>query len=74
MSRFPRVAEALVAFSGRRRRQRARIAELMVHGMSRRARMQKVLFGCAAPTQSAARNNGGHGPISILAFEHSANR
>src|ERR1700751_4281149 len=32
------------------------------------ARMQKVLFGCAAPTQFAARGNGGHGPISHLGF------
>src|SRR5258708_10758609 len=30
--------------------------------------MQKVLFGCAAPTQFAARCNGGHGPISHLGF------
>src|SRR5260370_6869634 len=30
--------------------------------------MQKVLFGCAAPTQFAARGNGGHGPISHLGF------
>src|SRR6266436_865610 len=30
--------------------------------------MQKVLFGCAAPTQFAARGNGGHGPLSHLGF------
>src|SRR6266478_4350575 len=30
--------------------------------------MQKVLFDCAAPTQFAARCNGGHGPISHLGF------
>src|SRR5260370_14852028 len=30
--------------------------------------MQKVLFGCAAPTQFAARCNGGHGSISHLGF------
>src|SRR5258708_17208640 len=30
--------------------------------------MQKVLFGCAAPTQFAAGCNGGHGPVSHLGF------
>src|SRR5215831_3859756 len=40
----------------------------MVRGMSRRARMQKVLFDCAAPTQLAARGNGGHRPISHPGF------
>src|SRR5215831_19609455 len=40
----------------------------MVRGMSKRARMQKVLFDCAAPTQLAARGNGGHRPISHLGF------
>src|SRR6516164_9122600 len=39
----------------------------MVRGMSRRARMQMVLFGCAAPTEFAARCNSGHGPISTNA-------
>src|SRR5262245_3065501 len=40
----------------------------MARRMCRRGRMQKVLFGCAAPTQFAARCNGGHGPISHLGF------
>src|SRR5262249_34324838 len=40
----------------------------MARRMCRRGRMQKVLFGCAAPTQFAARCNGGRGPISHLGF------